>query len=102
MSLLANRQPLPKIKPVRGKCRWILPIEGTAGVLAINGTAYAVTVLEDRGAVIGYRLQKAGGSPYDINSTANPWTCDCPDALYRQRECKHVLALRAALAVLGQ
>jgi hypothetical protein len=103
MSVLANRQPQPKAKPVAGTCRWILPIGETGtGVLEINGTAYEVTVFKEEGGVAGYRLQKFNGPAYDIDARLDQWTCDCPDATYRERECKHVKALRAALAVAGK
>ena len=103
MSLLANRQPKTKVKPASGTCRWVLPIgDADTGVLAINGTNYAVTVLRGPNRVEGYRLVKDDARFYDIAATAEPWICDCPDATYRQRECKHVAALRAALKVAGQ
>jgi hypothetical protein len=57
-------------------------------VLLINGRPYGVITFEG-----GYRLVKPD---YDIDSGA--WSCTCPDATYRQRQCKHAKALRAALA----
>ena len=103
MSLLANRQPKAKVKPVSGSCRWVLPIgEADTGVLAINGTNYTVTVLRGQSGVEGYRKAKVDGTTYDIAAAADRWTCDCPDATYRQRECKHSAALRAALKAAGQ
>jgi hypothetical protein len=98
MSLLANRQPQAKSRPVAGICRWVLPIgEVGTGVLEINGTSYTVTVLRGPSGVVGYRLGKDDGKTYDIDATGETWKCDCPDATYRERECKHVKALRAAL-----
>ena len=44
----------------------------------------------------GNYLVKPDGTSYDLD--AYWWTCDCPDATYRQRECKHAKGLRAALA----
>jgi hypothetical protein len=75
-------------------------------VLAINGTAYEVLPLYDGEALAGYRLLKADGAMYDVG-TAGPdgWSCDCPDATFRPDRpvgCKHVKALRAALAALGK
>ena len=67
--------------------------------LAINDAEYFVTVHRDRdGRALGYRLERRDGTAYDIDATGPDWQCDCPDATYRQRECKHARALRAALA----
>jgi hypothetical protein len=49
-----------------------------------------------------YRLEKLDGPTYDIDATAPEWRCDCPDATYRNRECKHVKALRAALSAAAK
>jgi len=85
----ANRSRKP-VKPVQGICRWIRRLDHPDGaVLEINGTPYTVVVITG-----GYRLVKADGTTYDIDGTT--WTCSCPDATWRQRECKHVKALRAA------
>lgn len=107
MSLLVNRLPKAKVRPASGKCRWVVPIGETgAGVLAINGTDYVVTVLRDQSRVLGYRLTKpADMAFYDICIQGTPWKCDCPDATFhpeRPGGCKHVAALRAALAAAGQ
>jgi hypothetical protein len=63
------------------------------------------------GQIIGYRLEKEGdgGEVYDIDVTP-VWgaTCSCPDSAFREaraeipeaRACKHVMAIRAALAAL--
>jgi hypothetical protein len=103
MSLLLNRQPTRKAKPVSGTCKWVLPIGETGtGVLAINGTDYTVTSLQNQDRVTGYRLQKLSGTVYDIDASREQWGCDCPDATYRERQCKHVKALQAALAVAGK
>jgi hypothetical protein len=107
MSLLINRSPRAKVRPVHGVAKWVLPIgEADAGGLAINGTAYTVNVLRGTGrAINGYRLCKADGTAYDVNTEAEPWTCDCPDATFhpeRPGGCKHVAGLRAALAAAGQ
>jgi hypothetical protein len=74
-------------------------------VLQINGMPYEVLPLYDGAALAGYRLLKPGGAMYDVG-TAEPhsWACDCPDATYhpeRPGGCKHVRALRAALAALS-
>jgi hypothetical protein len=103
MSILINRQPQAKPRPVTGSCRWVLPIgEVGTGVLQINSTPYTVTILRSPSGVNGYRLGKEDGKTYDIDAFAETWKCDCPDATYRERECKHVKALRAALTVAAQ
>jgi hypothetical protein len=106
MSLLVNRQPKAKTRPVSGSCRWVLSIgECGTGVLAINGTNYTVTVLRGQNGIVGYRMAKVDGTVYDIGTTEERWTCDCPDATFhpeRPGGCKHVVALRAALKATGQ
>jgi CheY-like chemotaxis protein len=65
---------------------------------------YEVVAFREHGAVVGYRLQKVTAGPealYDVDVRTDPWTCDCPDATFcpeRPGGCKHVLALKAALA----
>jgi hypothetical protein len=114
MSILANRQPQSKAKPATGSCRWVVPLGETgAGVLEIRrgrqAALYEVVAFHEEGALVGYRLQKVTGgreAMYDIDVRTDPWTCDCPDAVYRGAErpggCKHVLALRAALAAAAK
>lgn len=77
----------------------------------INGTPYLlVAVREDKHInreqpVIGYRLAKVDGTPYDLQPDSPVWHCDCPDFEHNRqyattpetRECKHIRALRAAL-----
>jgi hypothetical protein len=77
-------------------------------------TVYVVTVLRSGapgshfgGQVIGFQLEKEGsGAVYPIDTTPVwGWTCECPDACFRERYatraeavgCKHVIGLRAAL-----
>ena len=106
MSLLLNRQAKAKVKPASGSCRWVVSIgEADTGVLAINGTSYTVTVLRDPNGIVGYRMVKADGTAYDLCTTEEHWSCDCPDATFQPERpggCKHVAALRAALAVARQ
>ena len=104
MSLLVNRQPKAKVlRPVHGVVKWLSrPGFMGAGVLTINGTLYHVLRLDGG---VGYRLEKTDGTLYDVNTEAATWTCDCKDATFcpeRPGGCKHVAALRAALAVVGQ
>src|SRR5262249_25700384 len=106
MSLLFNRQPKAKTRRASGSCKWVLPIDAVGtGALAINGQQYAVTVLRSTAGITGYRLHKPDGTAYDVCTTEDTWTCDCADATHhpeRPGGCKHVAALRAALAVAGK
>jgi hypothetical protein len=95
-------------RPAAGMCRWLTKpnADHAGGVLEINGTAYELLPLYDGEMLVGYRLLKADGAMYDVE-TAGPhgWTCDCPDATFhpeRPGGCKHVSALRAALAALAR
>jgi hypothetical protein len=98
MSFVHNDAGASKVRPVT--YQWVVPIGAVSGVgvLDINGAVYTVTLLHQDGRVIAYRLEKLDGATYDIDATAPQWICDCPDATYRQRACKHVKALQAALA----
>ncbi len=71
-------------------------------------TNYTVLRLSDRdGCTVGFRLTRLAAyivdrKLYDIDVTPGyGWQCDCPDAQFQNRECKHVRSLRAALAVAG-
>jgi hypothetical protein len=104
MSVLRNDLLESTAKPVRREWQWVVSIGKVSGVgvLDINGAVYTVTLLHLDGRVIAYRLEKLDGATYDIDATGPQWTCDCPDATYRQRECKHLRAVRAALAAVAQ
>ena len=100
-------KPRPATRPASGLCRWLSKPNAhhEGGVLQVNGTAYEALPLLDGETLVGYRLLKADGTMYDVE-TAGPhgWTCDCPDATFhpeRPGGCKHVNALRAALAALA-
>jgi hypothetical protein len=99
----ATRSPRP-VKPVGGTARWLRNNLGKPdgqSVLEINGRSYWLTVLRDGERVVGFRLEKfGGGTTYDVN--AETWECSCPDATYRERQCKHSKALQAALWAAGQ
>jgi hypothetical protein len=67
---------------------------GLPGQVHVNGTAYALAynaTLPSTGQVIihGYVLLKGDGKRYDVG----PEGCDCPDAVFRSRACKHLLAI---------
>ena len=92
-------------RPARGMCRWIARPNAhhEGGVLAINGTAYEVLPVYDGAALAGYRLLKADGAMYDLPADLSG--CDCPDHTFhpeRPGGCKHMGAMRAALAALAQ
>jgi hypothetical protein len=100
-----RRRPLP---PATGTVRWLAPIDGVERLRITCGPVsrdYAVEEVPG-----GYRLATLdmGTSPptprsYRIDLTRG-WhaaTCTCPDATSRperRHRCKHVLALKAALA----
>jgi hypothetical protein len=91
-------------KAASGLCRWLTKpnADHAGGVLQINGTRYEVLPLFDDQARVGYRLLKADGTMYDL--TADLSGCDCPDHTFhpeRPGGCKHMQALRAALAALA-
>src|SRR5205823_4785541 len=90
-------------KPAHGTCRWVLPLAADFGVLQINGTSYALCRLAG-----GFRLMKPDGQTYDLDaSDADYWICTCPDYEFARHQkdpagCKHVKAVKAALAHLGK
>jgi hypothetical protein len=123
MTVTATRTPKSR-KPARethGVCRLCpacnltLPqaLDTGEAVLSItpergSPTNYIVQRLADPdGATVGFRLMKLAWyivdrKVYDIDVTPSyGWQCDCPDAEFQGRECKHVHALRAALAKEG-
>jgi hypothetical protein len=103
------------VKLVHGTARWLTPEPATALSLGLSaglmirkegerpdspGTAYMVSADQDEGNVFGYRLERLdGGEAYDID--AGFTSCTCPDHVYRQRACKHLRGLRAALLSVG-
>jgi hypothetical protein len=115
------RKPRKPPEPVHGQARWLVPMHiesnkpGRLEISTRTGTAvYVVTVLHSGAPcshfgwqVIGFQMEKEGsGEVYAIDITPVwSWSCDCPDACYRERYatcpeaagCKHVVGLRAAL-----
>jgi len=86
MSLL-HRKPAPPVSPPQWA--WV-----EDGLLEINGTLYSVRAIHG-----GYELRKAGSAePHHVHTEGEPWSCTCGDHVWRGRECKHLLALRAAFA----
>ena len=70
-------------------------------------TNYTVQRLTDPdGETVGFRLIKltdyiVDRQIYDLELAGKELRCDCPDATFQSRECKHAKALRAALAGNG-
>jgi hypothetical protein len=71
-------------------------------------TNYLVQRLTDpEGETVGYRMMKltdfiVDRQVYDIDiSSGFGWICDCADCQFRNRECKHIRSLRAALTQNG-
>jgi hypothetical protein len=52
------------------------------------------------GAISGVRLTKSDRTQYHVD--LEKAECDCPDAQYRKRACKHFNGCTAALKALGQ
>jgi hypothetical protein len=67
--------------------------------LFIRGEAYAVRILTTQpraGVVRLVRLRKADSTAYHVARAADGSThCDCADATFRERECKHQRATAA-------
>ena len=102
---------------VHGRVRWIMrPVElpeGWQGLLRItsythrgeNTKDYVVEkILDAKGRLAGYRLTQDNGENYDIDLEFD-WqgaTCECADHYYRQRSCRHIRGLWAALRAIGE
>lgn len=93
--------------PVKGSARWVKKLANDFGRLAITSytkrgpvvTEYDVQLNRDeRGQPLGYVLAKDDDTVYDLPADLS--ACDCHDCLCRDRECKHLKGLRAALAQL--
>lgn len=102
-------------RPVHGRVRWALqpgtlPGHEHPGVLVISSTdhtgrlrhtSYLVSPITDSGGLVGYRLTKRDGTTYDLPHDLSG--CSCPDNTWhpeRPGGCRHMAALRAALAAL--
>lgn len=61
-------------------------------------TLYRLVPLDPdpRVATRAWRLFRPSGKSYDVAICDRGWiTCTCPDASYRQHDCKHIRAIRA-------
>jgi hypothetical protein len=64
---------------------------------------YWAQALHSGGKVYGVELTRFGtGEKYRVTLDGDAFTCDCPDAVYRQRSCKHVRALHSSLCRNGE
>jgi hypothetical protein len=86
---------------------WLLEPSHGRGYLSINGTIYQTTEIgftfdNGQGGRL-WDLTKADGTTYRLCADHDAdLTCDCPDATYRERTCKHVLALQAGFNELNR
>lgn len=96
-----------KKAPAPSVVRWVRPFRTqTSALLRIKGGLYEVVQLRDPvEGVVGYQIFKLDGSGvrYAVDVTGAAWTCECGDFIHRRdgrdaRGCKHVRALKAALA----
>ena len=99
-----------QVKPVAGKVRWLRPLilGKSLGRIAITNannetTEYDLGAFTDKnGAIQGFGLAKDDDEVYSIDTTTGVgWVCACADCQFRNRECKHIKAVRAALAQAG-
>ncbi len=99
-------------KPVTGTVRWLRPlvIGGQLGRFAITvettkgtvTTEYDVQAFLDGERVVGFGLAKDDDEVHTVDvSQWFGWTCDCADCQFRNRACKHIRGLRAALTHAG-
>ncbi len=99
----ATSQRKPAAKPLSWS--WLLRPQAGAGYLEINGTLYHVAEQQfeyDRG-MAGrlWDVRKPDGTTYRVCENAEgELACDCPDATFRTRRCKHATAVREAYAAL--
>jgi hypothetical protein len=93
------------LPPATGTCRWLDDAPNGNRQLAINGVTYEVETLE-----FGWALYRLDSDAVVVRYEVKPepyrpgvWTCTCPVSRNRPERygcCKHVKALRAALAAL--
>lgn len=96
-----------QLKPVTGTVRWLRPLIvgkqlGRISITNANGlaTEYDIDAFTNGdGEIQGFGLAKDNDEIYAVDVTLGyGWQCDCADAQFRNRECKHVRGLRVALA----
>lgn len=86
-------------KPVHGRCRL---------TLSINGTLYLVRPIQADPSVAlkAFRLRKTDATTYDVADTIHGPVCDCPDFIFHRDgidsgACKHVRSLVACGLLKG-
>ncbi len=105
MCSTTTRKTRPVYPAAQSVARWVSVSSctfrcGAVALLEINGQTYTVSAHKDAdGRILGYRLEK-GDKSYDVCLDGPYPSCECPDFLYRSRQCKHIGGLRAALAEL--
>jgi hypothetical protein len=87
--------------------RWVQKPHNGQGFLLIGVTLYLVTdeVFEYENGMAGrlFKLRKSDGTTYQLTLTADAFLgCDCPDATYRERSCKHCIAVAEAFRDLDR
>jgi hypothetical protein len=102
-------KPVPPSPPATPQpFQWLMKPQAGWGLLQIGQTVYAVHEChfeQDNGQMcFCVRLRRSAGQvEYQIcQDRDNDLACDCPDATYRERECKHVHAVRDAYAQLDR
>jgi hypothetical protein len=63
--------------------------------LAIGPTSYTVRPIPSAWHSRAFALRKADGTVYHLGQDEHGPACDCPDATFRERLCKHARALIA-------
>lgn len=90
---------LKKLTLPIGFGRFEIEVETTKGTIV---TQYDIQpTLDADNNVIGFGLAKDDDTVYQIGVSPYGWNCDCKDAQFRNRECKHVRAIKAALKAIG-
>lgn len=98
--------PSPRATPQPFK--WLLPPTAGQGLLQIGQSVYLVTechFTEDDGrTTFCVRLRRQGAEmTYQLcQDRDNLVVCDCPDSVYRGRQCKHATAIVDAYASLDR
>jgi hypothetical protein len=101
-------KPAPQSPPATPQpFEWLMPPQAGFGMLRIGTTTYAVREVEydepnGRQRML-VRLAKMDGTVYQLTPDADDlMQCDCADSVFRQRRCKHSLAIVDAYADLNR
>lgn len=111
--MIATRRPLP---PATGNCKWLTYVDPQTGNRWLHVECHTPSggVTKDDYEVEqfagGFRLHRLDPETFEVVTYTisttwgnGVWSCSCPDAANRPErrgQCKHVRALRAALAKL--